>query len=97
VLNDRVTFILASNRRVDFTLSNAGQASQESVRQYSLNAAVSLTLVYPNGGAFDESGTPSFRRLRICPQMLNSRSAGPGFAAQRGSARLSASTYAILV
>ena len=58
MLNNGVTILLASNRRVDFTLSNAGQASQESVRQYPLNAAVSLTLVYPNGGALDESGTP---------------------------------------
>jgi hypothetical protein len=39
------TIILASNRRVDITLSNAGQASQESVRQYPFNAADSLTLL----------------------------------------------------
>jgi len=45
VLNHMRTIILASNRRVDITLSNAGQASQESVRQYPFNAADSLTLL----------------------------------------------------
>jgi hypothetical protein len=36
---------MASNRRVDITLSNAGQAPQESVREYPFNAADSLTLL----------------------------------------------------
>jgi outer membrane protein OmpA-like peptidoglycan-associated protein len=45
VLNNMRMIILASNRRVDITLSNAGQASQESVRQYPFNAADSLTLL----------------------------------------------------
>jgi outer membrane protein OmpA-like peptidoglycan-associated protein len=45
VLKNMRTIILASNRRVDITLSNAGQASQESVRQYPFNAADSLTLL----------------------------------------------------
>jgi outer membrane protein OmpA-like peptidoglycan-associated protein/opacity protein-like surface antigen len=45
VLNNMRTIILASNRRVDITLSNTGQASQESVRQYPFNAADSLTLL----------------------------------------------------
>ena len=45
VLRHMRTIILASNRRVDITLSNAGQASQESVRQYPFNAADSLTLL----------------------------------------------------
>jgi len=45
VLNNMRTIILASNRRVDITLSNAGQASQESLRQYPFNAADSLTLL----------------------------------------------------
>ena len=45
VLNNMRTIILASNRRVDITLSNAGQASQESVREYPFNAADSLTLL----------------------------------------------------
>jgi outer membrane protein OmpA-like peptidoglycan-associated protein len=45
VLHNMRTIILASNRRVDITLSNAGQASQESVRQYPFNAADSLTLL----------------------------------------------------
>jgi hypothetical protein len=39
------TIILASNRRVDITLSNAGQTSQKSVREYAFNAADSLTLL----------------------------------------------------
>ncbi len=37
--------ILASNRRVDVTLSNAGQKSQRSVREYPFNAADSLALL----------------------------------------------------
>jgi outer membrane protein OmpA-like peptidoglycan-associated protein len=45
VLTHMRTIILASNRRVDITLDNAGQASQESVRQYPFNAADSLTLL----------------------------------------------------
>ena len=45
VLGNMRTIILASNRRVDITLSNAGQVSQESVRQYPFNAADSLTLL----------------------------------------------------
>lgn len=45
MLNHMRTIILASNRRVDITLSNAGQASQESVRQYPFNAADSLRLL----------------------------------------------------
>ncbi len=39
------TIILASNRRVDIVLSNAGQASQQSVREYPFNAADSLALL----------------------------------------------------
>jgi hypothetical protein len=39
------TIILASNRRVDITLSNAGQKSQQSVREYPFNAADSLALL----------------------------------------------------
>jgi hypothetical protein len=39
------TIILASNRRADITLSNTGQAAQESVREYPFNAADSLTLL----------------------------------------------------
>ena len=45
VLANMRTIILASNRRVDITLDNPGQASQESVRQYPFNAADSLTLL----------------------------------------------------
>ena len=50
VLNNMRTIILASNRRVDITLSNAGQASQESVREYPFNAVDSLTLLNTSGG-----------------------------------------------
>jgi outer membrane protein OmpA-like peptidoglycan-associated protein len=45
VLNNMRTIILASNRRVDVTLSNYGQAAQQSVREYPFNAADSLTLL----------------------------------------------------
>lgn len=45
VLTHMRTILLASNRRVDITLNNPGQASQESVRQYPFNAADSLTLL----------------------------------------------------
>jgi outer membrane protein OmpA-like peptidoglycan-associated protein len=45
VLRNMRTIILASNRRVDITLSNPGQAAQESVREYPFNAADSLTLL----------------------------------------------------
>jgi outer membrane protein OmpA-like peptidoglycan-associated protein len=49
VLDNMRTIILASNRRVDITLSNVGQASQESVREYPFNAADSLTLLQQEG------------------------------------------------
>ena len=45
LLDHMNTIILASNRRVDITLSNAGQKSQQSVREYPFNAADSLTLL----------------------------------------------------
>ena len=45
VLDNTQTIILASNRRVDITLSNVGQASQDSVREFPFNAADSLTLL----------------------------------------------------
>lgn len=49
ILNNMRTIILASNRRLDITLSNFGQMSQESVRQYPFNAADSLTLLKEEG------------------------------------------------
>ncbi|HLW89400.1 MAG TPA: OmpA family protein [Terriglobales bacterium] len=49
VLDNMRTIILASNRRADITLSNAGQAPQESVREYPFNAADSLTLLQEEG------------------------------------------------
>ena len=45
ILDHMRTIILASNRRVDITLSNWGQASQNSVREFPFNAADSLTLI----------------------------------------------------
>ena len=45
VLNNMRMIILASNRRVDITLSNVGETSQQSVREYPFNAADSLTLL----------------------------------------------------
>lgn len=45
VLNNMRTIVLASNRRVDITLSHAGHGAEESVRQYPFNAADSLTLL----------------------------------------------------
>jgi outer membrane protein OmpA-like peptidoglycan-associated protein len=45
VLDNTRKIILASNRRVDITLSNVGQASQDSVREFPFNAADSLTLL----------------------------------------------------
>ena len=50
VLKNMTKIILASNRRVDITLSNAGQASQESVREYPFNAADALTLLDTSSG-----------------------------------------------
>jgi outer membrane protein OmpA-like peptidoglycan-associated protein len=46
VLDNMTTIILASNRRVDVTLSTTGQ---QSVRQYPFNAADALTLLKPEG------------------------------------------------
>ena len=45
LLDNMNTIILASNRRVDITLSNAGQKAQQSVREYPFNAADSLALL----------------------------------------------------
>ena len=45
VLKNMRMIILASNRRDDITLSNVGQTSQQSVREYPFNAADSLTLL----------------------------------------------------
>jgi outer membrane protein OmpA-like peptidoglycan-associated protein len=45
LLDHMDTIFLASNRRVDITLSIAGQKAQQSVREYPFNAADSLTLL----------------------------------------------------
>jgi len=60
VLDNMGTIILASNRRVDITLSNVGQASQESVREYPFNAADSLTLLQQEGTG--KTAAPAARR-----------------------------------
>ena len=63
VLNNMRTIILASNRRADITLSNAGQASQESVRQYPFNAADSLTLLKEERTG-KTAGTPVRKKVK---------------------------------
>jgi len=60
VLDNMGTIILASNRRADITLSNVGQASQESVREYPFNAADSLTLLQQEGTG--KTAAPTARR-----------------------------------
>ncbi len=45
LVNHLNTIVLANNRRVDITLSTAGQKPQQSVREYPFNAADSLTLL----------------------------------------------------
>jgi len=62
VLNNMTKIILASNRRVDITLSNAGQSSQSSVRQYPFNAADSLTLLDTSGGTKKAAAHPASRK-----------------------------------
>ncbi|HWZ42698.1 MAG TPA: OmpA family protein [Candidatus Saccharimonadales bacterium] len=63
VLNNMATIILASNRRVDITLTNAGQSSQASVRQYPFNAADSLTLLDTRGGTKKMAPRPRVKRI----------------------------------
>jgi hypothetical protein len=63
VLSNMRTIILASNRRVDITLSRAGQGGpQESVREYPFNAADSLTLLDTNGGKGLKTARPSVKK-----------------------------------
>jgi outer membrane protein OmpA-like peptidoglycan-associated protein/opacity protein-like surface antigen len=59
VLDNMRMIILASNRRVDITLSDGGQASQESVREYPFNAADSLTLLDIGGGTTKRARPPA--------------------------------------
>jgi outer membrane protein OmpA-like peptidoglycan-associated protein len=63
VLNNMRTIILASNRRVDITLSTAGQASQQSVREFPFNAADSLTLLQ-EAGTKKTTGSAAPRRAK---------------------------------
>ena len=63
VLKNMRTIILASNRRVDITLSNTGRASQESVREYPFNAADSLTLLR-EGETKKATGAPAKQKAK---------------------------------
>jgi outer membrane protein OmpA-like peptidoglycan-associated protein/opacity protein-like surface antigen len=67
LLNNMRTIILASNRRVDITLSGAGQASQESVREYPFNAADSLTLLEIGGGTTKAARPPAKEKKTAKP------------------------------
>ncbi|HEV2173463.1 MAG TPA: OmpA family protein, partial [Nitrospira sp.] len=58
ILKNERTIILASNRRVDVTLSTTGQ---ESVRQFPFNAADSLTLI---GGREKVGGTKAIMKKK---------------------------------
>ena len=64
VLTNMETIILASNRRVDITLSTTGQ---QSVRQYPFNAADSLTLLRKEGTK-STTGHGGERRKKATPQ-----------------------------
>jgi outer membrane protein OmpA-like peptidoglycan-associated protein len=61
VLRNMKTIILASNRRVDVTLSTTGQTS---VRQYPFNAADSLTLIGGREGAKKTAKPAAKKRTR---------------------------------
>jgi len=66
ILGNIRVVLLASNRRVDITLSRAGQGGpQESVREYPFNAADSLTLLDTKGGTKLKTTTPPVRKKRI--------------------------------
>jgi outer membrane protein OmpA-like peptidoglycan-associated protein/opacity protein-like surface antigen len=55
--------VLASNRRVDITLSHSGQGGpQESVREYPFNAADALTLLDTRGGTGLKKATPPAKK-----------------------------------
>jgi hypothetical protein len=60
LLDHMNTIILASNRRVDITLSSAGQTAQQSVREYPFNAADSLALL--DTEKTDKTATHSARK-----------------------------------
>jgi outer membrane protein OmpA-like peptidoglycan-associated protein len=64
VLSNLETILLASNRRVDITLSTTGQ---QSVRQYPFNAADSLTLLQQEGTK-KRSGAASRRKAKPMAQ-----------------------------
>jgi hypothetical protein len=55
------TILLASNRRVDVTLSTTGE---ESVKQYPFNAADSLTLLEPSAKAKPAAKKPAAKKMK---------------------------------
>jgi outer membrane protein OmpA-like peptidoglycan-associated protein len=67
LLNNMRTIILASNRRVDITLSGGDQASQKSVREYPFNAADSLTLLEIGGGTTKVARPPAKEKKAAKP------------------------------
>ena len=79
------TIILASNRRVDITLSNAGQKSLQSVREYPFNAADSLALL--DTAENQQARKSSGEKEGIHEEVIagESRQCGPSSSAGHGS------------
>jgi outer membrane protein OmpA-like peptidoglycan-associated protein len=67
VLDNMRTIVLASNRRVDITLSGGDQAAQKSVREYPFNAVDSLTLLDIGGGATKVARPPAKEKKTAKP------------------------------
>jgi outer membrane protein OmpA-like peptidoglycan-associated protein len=61
ILKNMRTILLASNRRVDVTLSTTGE---ESVKQYPFNAADSLTLLEPSAKAKPAAKKPAPKKMK---------------------------------
>jgi len=62
VLHNMHVIILASNRRVDITLTHSGMGTQESVREYPFNAADALTLLDTRGGTRKTANPPARKK-----------------------------------
>ncbi len=67
VIKNMKTIILASNRRVDVTLTHTGQGTVESVREFPFNAADSLTLLDTRGGTHLKTSKPPAKRPANAP------------------------------
>lgn len=67
VLGNMKIIILASNRRVDITLTHTGQGTVESVREFPFNAADSLTLLDTRGGTHLKTSKPPAKRPANTP------------------------------